>query len=535
MTESRSTDLCVYGGTLAGVAAAVRAAREGLRVTLVNHTHHLGGMITNGIVQWDALSAARRCPIFDELLTLIENHYRDKSGEGSRDHVNSQYRIDRFPVGSVEPHVGERLITKLVADEPNITVIPGYGVGRARRRYRRLDSVRFDPMAGEPRGAGEPIAIAARHYIDASYEGDLVPASGVPFRVGREGHDETGEPHAGRIYTRQRPGQVQGPDPATAEAWGLRPFHMTLDLVDPHSPRTGDHCVQAYNLRPCLTRDPDNGVPLTAPPPGYDRERYLRYARKTLALHGPKHAINHKTTWNSAILPGENWGYPLGDWAARHKNDRLHRRFALGLMWFLQNDESVDADRQEKFRGEMLCRDEWPDNDHLPYEMYVREGLRLVGRYQLSEHDLTPQPHNDTPRSFADAIAFTDWFMDSHSCDHDNTYGDPVSDDYPWEGKLVLSQQLRPGQIPYRCLLPRGLDNLVVPVAMGCTHIAHGAVRLEPCWTHLGEVAGFAAAMAHHDGTTAGELDGEHVAAHIAQRGVQVTYPKPAHASNPPS
>lgn len=528
MTETRSTDLCVYGGTLPGVAAAVRAAREGLSVVLVNHTRHLGGMITNGLVQWDALSPARRCPIFDELLTLIENHYRDTSGEGSQDHINSQFRIDRFPVGVVEPHVGERLITKLVTDEPSITVIPGYCVGKARRRYRRLESVRFDPMEGEP---GEPIAIDARHYIDASYEGDLVPAAGVPFRVGREGHDETGEPHAGRIYTANRKGMNGGPAPEVAEAWGIRPFHGVLDVVDPHSPRTGDHCVQAYNLRPCLTDNPDIGVPLTAPPPGYDRDFFLRYARKGLGLHQPDRWINRKTTYNNPILPGENWDYPLGDWTTRRRIDQAHRRVALGLMWFLQNDESVDDDKQAWFRQQMLCADEWPDNDHLPYEMYVREGLRMVGRHQLSEHDLTPLPHNDTPRSFADAIAFTDWFMDSHSCDHDFTYGDAISEDFPWEGKLVLSQQLRPGQIPYRSLLPRGLDNLVVPVAMGCTHIAHGAVRLEPCWTHLGEVAGFAAAMAHHDGTTAGQLDGEHVAAHIAARGVQVTYPNPPRSS----
>jgi hypothetical protein len=60
----------------------------------------------------------------------------------------------------------------------------------------------------------------------------------------------------------------------------------------------------------------------------------------------------------------------------------------------------------------------------------------------------------------------------------------------------MLHAETWPGQIPYRCLLPRDLDNLLVPVCLSTTHVAWGAVRLEPTWMQTGEAAGYAAALA---------------------------------------
>jgi len=61
-----SFDIVVAGGTPAGCAAAVRAARGGCRVLLTHHTRHLGGMCANGLGQWDAKSDHRRCPFFSD-------------------------------------------------------------------------------------------------------------------------------------------------------------------------------------------------------------------------------------------------------------------------------------------------------------------------------------------------------------------------------------------------------------------------------------------------------------------------------------
>jgi hypothetical protein len=517
--SSSAVDVLVYGGNPSGIAAAVRAAREGCSVLLVNHTHHLGGMMANGLVQWDAQSAQRRCPFFRDLLDRIEDHYRTTYGADSAELAHATLNHHNYPVGKVEPSVVERIFNEMITAEPNITVLLGYFVERVRRRFNRVESVLLREMNGSGR-----LERLAKVFIDAGYEGDLAAYAGVPYRVGREGFEETGEPHAGRIYTQILNG-INGPDPEICERFQFRVYSQVNGGIHPQSPRTGDRCVQAYNLRPCLTCKPENGIPLKSPPPGYDADDYLHYARKNLALYRPEHSINGKATYNNAILPGENWDYPDGDWATRWRIHERHKNFALGLMWYLQNDKSVKPSDQEYFRLWYLAADEHTDNAHLPWEMYVRETRRIVARHVLSEHDLSPQPATDLARPFDDSIAFTDWYMDSHSCDHDATYGDPISAEYPYDGKLILSKELRPGQIPYRSLLPRGLDNLLVPVCLGATHVAWGSVRLEPCLIHTGEVAGFAAAIAVRDGKLPGELDGEDLAREISGRGVEVRYP----------
>ncbi len=517
-----TTDIAIYGGTPAGVTAAVRAAREGWRVVLINHTHHLGGMLANGLFQWDALSAHRRAPLFREVLGRIEAHYRETFGADSREHRNACFLPGRHPSGAVEPHVIERLFTQMVAAEPHISVLNGWCISRCRRRHRRVEALHLQQMDGD-----DTKVVQARVFIDASYEGDLAAQANVPYRVGREGHDETGEPHAGRIYTQTT--AAAGLDPTVAEAWGVFPYPVGMAGFDPRSPRNADRAIQACNLRPCVTCNPANGVPLKVPPPAYDRHDYLTYRRRFMALHTPDRTLDGKSTFNAPIMPGANWDYPDGDWATRRTIAERHTRFALGLIWFLQNDPAIEAEQQEQFRQWQLCADEWPDNGHLPYEIYVREARRIVGRHMLSEHDLLPQPRTDAPRPFDDSIAFTDWYIDSHSCDRDGTTGEPASPDYPWNGKLIMGAEFRPAQIPYRSLLPRGVDNLLVPVCLGATHVAFNAVRLEPCWMHTGEVAGFAAAIALRDGTLPGNLPGEELAAELSARGVHVRYPTPRH------
>lgn len=74
------------------------------------------------------------------------------------------------------------------------------------------------------------------------------------------------------------------------------------------------------------------------------------------------------------------------------------------------------------------------------------------------------------------------------------------------EGKAMLHQETFPGQIPYRCLLPQGVDNLLVPVCLSATHVAWGTVRLEPVSMQTGESAGVAATLALKSKTTPAQL-----------------------------
>jgi hypothetical protein len=202
---------------------------------------------------------------------------------------------------------------------------------------------------------------------------------------------------------------------------------------------------------------------LTQPPPNYRREEFFHYDRKGIAAHAWP---NCKAMMNTPILPGENHAYPEGNWPSREKIFHRHTEFCLGLIWFLQNDESVSTAQRAKYREWGLPKDEFPDHGNLPYEMYVREARRIVGCHVYTEHDNSLAPGLGRTPIQPDSIAITDWYMDSHPCTTNSRPG------YRYGRKLILTEESRPGQISYRALLPQGVDNLLVPLCLSATHVA---------------------------------------------------------------
>jgi hypothetical protein len=503
----KSYDLVVIEGTPSGVACAVRAAREGLSVLFVNHTRHLGGMMLNGLLQWDALYAGHRAPIFDEVVRNFDTYYRTAYGEKSHDYERARFTQKHYPLGMVEPHVAEREFNRLVAGEKNITLLLGHFPAAVERDGAMLRSVTLREFDG-----AHEVVVHAAAFADATYEGDLFALAKVPYRVGREAREEYHEPHAGKIFTNI----AKGPAPldAVEGRLNIHAYSSKQGSIDPASPFTADGAVQAYNYRFCVTCDPANRI-LIGKPANYEREEFLHFDRKGIANNpGP----NSKATMNSPILPGENPAYPEADWPAREKIIRRHLDFALGLMWFLQNDESVPEAPRAKFREWGLPKDEYADHDHVPYEMYVREARRIVGRHVFTEHD------NSLASGFArtpvmlDSVAITDWYMDSHSCTKESRPG------FAHDGKLILTEESRPAQIPYRALLPQGVDNLLVPVCLSATHIAWGAVRLEPVLMETGEAVGLAATLAMKQKIAPAKLNADQLVRELCERRFMVSF-----------
>ena len=499
--NGRTYDVVVVGGTGGGVVSAVRAARDGCTVLLVQHNGHLGGMMTNGLMQWDALYGGPRAPLFSELLGNIERHYIELFGRDSRDHQTIRCTHEHYPVSWAEPSVAEREYNRLIAGEKNITLLLNRYPTKA-----TLDGALIREVVLQGREVkSQPISVRGTTFIDASYEGDLFALAKVPYRVGREARDEYGEPHAGKVFV-----NIDGhrPESVIKEGVNIRAYGARQGSVDPSSPFSADGAVQAYNYRFCVTSDPENRLPIPKPA-NYRREEYVDYHRKYIASHaGP----NHKSHVNSPILPGENHGYPDADWAEREEIIQRHLDFGLGLMWFLQHDESVSPAQREKYLVWGLPKDEYTDNGHIPYEMYVRETRRIVGRHVFTELDgMLAEGLARTPIQ-PDSVAITDWYMDSHSCTRDSRPG------YRYDGKLILTEQSRPSQIPYRSLLPQQVDNLLVPVCLSATHIAWGAIRLEPVFLQTGEAAGVAAALAKQQDCTVAALDADLLLKTLVQR-----------------
>ena len=509
---AQTYDLAVVEATPGGIAMAVRAAREGLSVVLVNRTQHIGGMLSNGLNVWDTSYEGKRSPLYDEVRQAFFDYYRNTYGENSEQYREALPGPAHFANGRFEPHVAEKILLALVAREPHITLLKGYIPVAVERERTLLRSVTFREYEGS-----KTLSVNAAVFADCSYEGDVLPLAKVAYRVGREARSEFNEPHAGKLFMRktdQRPATLSEREDQAYKRLNLRKFPGYQEIIPGASTGAGDHCVQAFNYRPTLSFDPANRLPVMKPA-GYDREVI---ANLVLGCVSQPTSPNRKIFWNRPQRVGPHQDYVEGDWAVRRQvMDQLWTISISGL-YFLQNDASIPETERVQWRQYGLAKDEFADNGGRPYEMYVREGRRLDARTMLTEHDAKLALGTMRAPVHADSIGVTDWYLDSHPCTWQELPGSLH------EGKFMLWFETWPGQIPYRSLLPKGVDNLLVPVNFGASHVAWGGARLEPVFMQTGEAAGLAVALAKRDGVTPASLDSDRLVRELCVRRSLVTF-----------
>lgn len=525
MVEDTHYDLLILGTTPAGLCCAVRAAREGLTVLLATHSHYLGGMLSSGLGVWDTCYEGARAPLVEEFKARLRAYYRDNYGEDS-----AQYNTYVSTL-SLEPRAGERVFNDMVGDLPGITVLKQVYPIAIERSERLLQAVTFQDMNGET-----TTRIEADHFVDASYEADLAAVAGVPYRVGREARDEYGEPHAGKVFTQFTYGLF--PYEAAIGKLNLRTFDLNSLGMFAGSTGEGDDAVQAYNFRSILCNDPDNRRPIEKPD-NYDRSTYLvllmseeeRYGKEfplrstwliqdieDFKFRNWKALPNNKLSWNHGGFVGQNHGYPCGDWPTRQAIVQQHKDFDMGLLYFLQHDQAVPEIVRERAQEWGLARDEFTDNENFPYEIYVREARRIVGRYVFTEHDASIAPGLKRAPIFEDSIAITEWPMDSHECRMERQAGSAS------DGMVLLNEKTRPAQVPYRILLTEQFDNLLMNVCVSATHVGWGTVRVEPTMMHIGESLGYALSLSHARHIPAAELDVAELQHKLVDSGVMLSF-----------
>lgn len=531
-TLSGHYDVIVVAATPGGIACALRCAREGLSVLLVEATAHVGGMWTSGVQVFDTRYAGHRCPVLTEFSARLEAHYRQAYGEGSPEHEMARYgdasqhgKRPRF-----EPHIAERIFRAMLDETRGIRLVHGYRPEAVRKDGGAIREVEFTVTMG----TGERLRAAADIFVDASYEADLAALAGAAFRIGREGRQEFAEPHAGRHFTTIEPIGESGR--RLAQRLNLHYFNRTSRKVFGASTGESDRAVQAYTVRLVLTNRASNRREIVRPA-SYARERYLGmldrsadahaqgYPLSSHLLHGSiedfRLAVNlpgEKMDWFGANLVGGNHEYPSAAPRRRREIYRAHVEHALGLLYFLQHDSAVPPAIREHTLAWGLARDEYEDNDHVPHAMYVREARRLAGRHVFSEHDATRHPRHDRTPIHVDSIAFSEWPMDSHDCNPVRVRGSFN------EGELILAEETLPAQIPYRCMVTDAVDNLLVPVCLSSTHIGWGTLRLEPVFVHTGEAAGVAALICLRQKVRPRCLDGATLQWELLKRQIAVTY-----------
>ena len=467
--STETCDVAVYGGTSGGVAAAVQAARMGKSVVLIEPGKHLGGLTSGGLGATDIGNKGAIGGISREFYRRLGKHY------------------GKDEAWTFEPHVAEQVMNDLVR-EAGVKVVLGE---------------RLDLAGGVKKNAGRIASIcmesgrefAARVFVDASYEGDLMAKAGVSYHVGREANSVFNETFNGvqlgskkhQFNVRVDP-YVKPGDPAS----GLLPG---IHSGSPGDHGQGDRRVQAYNFRMCLTDDPANRLPF-AKPPGYDPLRYellRRYIEAGVfdALGSNLPMPNRKTDTNnngafSTDNIGMNYDYPDGDYATRERIFQEHVTYQQGLMWFLANDPRLP----EKVRNEVsrwgLCKDEFPDNGGWPHQLYVREARRMISACVMTQH------HCQGRELAGDSVGLAAYGMDSHNVQR------WVKDGHASNEGDVQVHGFRPYPIAYRSIVPKRAecDNLLVPVCLSASHIAYGSIRMEPVFMVLGQSAATAACQA---------------------------------------
>lgn len=532
MAEPRASSVLIYGGTAPAIVAAVRAAREGLDVALVTPTRHLGAAFPS-LGALETHYRGVRAPLLREFAERVKEHYRAAYGADSPPwRACADGRMLTF-----EPHVAERILRDWIEAEPRIAWLPGYTPLRTERDDRRLRRVEF------VRADGATMAWRAEAFVEASDEGDLMAAAGVMFRVGRESREEYDEPRAGQVFTRW----CNGTHPRAAAEGRLNLVTANATTSDPLPGSTGrgDDSIQSYSYRLCLTDDPANRRKLLSPPHGYDRaafapillppdekerlplpfhHRFLLHSLRDMAerdhlFHG--HALpKRKRSWNATNLTGASRRYPGATPAERAALAQLHRDHALGLLWFLQNDPGMPSDLLAMARAWGLARDEFVTTDNLPPHLYVREARRLVGRAVFTERDaLAASPESRAP-VHRDAIAITEFSLDSLACTTARLPGAGALCD----GQLFQMEVSRPGQVPYGALLPRDVDNLLVATTLSATHVGWGTVRQTPTQMHIAESAAWAIVLAHRRGIAPAAIDVEALQRQLVTSGVMISF-----------
>src|SRR5438874_8767196 len=489
VAPAEKVDVCVYGGTAGGLAAAVTVAREGKSVILVEPGRHLGGMSSGGLGQTDFGNK--------QVIGGLSRQFYKRVGKFYGQEESWQF----------QPHHAEAVFEEWVK-ENKLPVVREQRLKSVRKEGKKILAITLEKAPTDELNAqvanasGEGLEIEAKVFIDATYEGDLMAKAGVSYTVGRESVKSYGEPLNGiraktpqhQFLTKVDP-YVRPGDPGS----GLIPL---IQNGDGGTPGEGDKRVQTYNFRLCLTKDPKNKMPINAPA-GYDEKAYEVLARhlEACAAAGKKITINNllkidmlpggKTDINnngavSTDYIGMNWDYPEGDWATRGKIWREHLKYTQGLLYFLANNSRVPEPIRKEMGSWGLCKDEFADTGGWPHQMYVREARRMVGEYLITQADCEHQ------RTIQDSVAMGAYNMDSHNCQRivKNCAVENEGD--------VQVRPSGPYPISYRAITPMSVEceNLLVPICLSATHIAYGSIRMEPVFMVLGESSARAACLA---------------------------------------
>ncbi len=167
-TIEHEFDFCVVGGGIAGLCAAVAAARSGAKTALMQDRPMLGGNASSEIRMWVCGAHGennRETGLIEEL--MLENYYRNP------------YK---------NYHIWDSVMLEMAQNEPMLTLFLNCSCMNGEMNGNRLQSI-----TGWQLTTQKFHKIKAKIFADCSGDSVLAPITGAEYRMGREARNEYGE------------------------------------------------------------------------------------------------------------------------------------------------------------------------------------------------------------------------------------------------------------------------------------------------------------------------------------------------------
>jgi len=528
--QPKQFDVIVYGSTPAGIAASISAANGGkYHVALIEPSANLGGMLTAGGIGLRDLGNTATFGGLGKTWAMMNARY---------------YGVD-YPVYQPDMDVGLVNVKALLTENPTIQVFtetPLYeGIGNVVKQGNQIVSI---ATGTDPKTIQE---WQAKVFVDATYEGDLARFAKVSYTFGRESKSQYNEAYGGVQAKRTSWGNFLDSNPAVA-AYDNGTYLPYISKNPLGLEGSADNKLQAYSYRLCITRNKENQSPFPKPP-GYNPSDFILLQRYIDSLvqsrkypngppfsflvdvlpyrsypHGDKYDLCDSQSAFTSDACDLNEGYVLGTRSQRKLIEGKHYYYVAGLLTYLSTNLSVPEYTRNSTLEYGLCKDQWVNNGNWPTQIYVREGLRIVGDKVITQNDLV------SGQCTNDSIGVGSWGIDIHVVQRLAVLGSDgkthIADN---EGQMMTKTDGKGDvyELSYSLLLPKRTEavNLLVPVCSSSSHVAFGSIRVEPTYIQLGQAAGVAASLAIQNNLSVQDVSIAEMQSILIKQGINIHWP----------
>lgn len=439
-------DVLIIGGGASGTSAAIAAARMGAKVTLMEQSSWLGGMLTSAGVSAIDGNYHLRGGIFGAFCDSLAKHYGGYSA------------LETGWVSAIqfEPSVGASIFKNMVSRYQSVDLLLNTKALSFNKTKEGWEVVALKD--------NKKIVLSAKILIDATELGDVAAACGVKYDIGMESRLSTGEDIAPEksngiiqdlTYVAILKDFGQGADKTIAKPLGYDPSLYYNSCKSEHNTPTTETL--------------------------WSKAKMLDYGK----LPNGKYMINWPISGND---------YYANIIEASQKKERSEllqkaKDVTLGFVYYIQTELG--------YKNIGLADDEFPTSDHLALIPYHRESRRIHGLARFTLNDAA-RPFNANYHLYRTGIAVGDYPVDHH---HNRYTGNE-------ELPTIHFYSIPSFNVPIGSLIPTDVDNMIVAEkSISVSNLMNGATRLQPVVMQIGEAAGIIAAMASKEGISPKEVN----------------------------